>query len=189
MDSLGKLLGNFTVTNDDNIKLFRVYFYENAISFNTKFLKGVVDNKEIYILFEEINKDWNKEEEKDKEFIMTLILSMLEKNQNYLSDFFYDKQDLFNEEVMRQEFEKTESTKKNKYDLYYDKIKQSRELVSITRKQFESKIVNNSIGDYYVENFEKAKEANFFTYKSEQDEDCFIMVVNERIKIGFAEKE
>jgi len=179
MESLGKLLGNFIIKNDNDVSLFKVYFYENGISFDKKFLKGVVENEVTNYQFKKINDVWDSEE-KDKEAVVEAVMFMLEHNQDYLSDFFYSEENL----------NKNGDSIKNEIDLKneFDIIKKTRDIKPITRKDFESKIVNEEIGDFYVENFEKAKKADFFTYKSEEEKDCFIMVVKNRIKIGFAEK-
>ena len=135
--------------------------------------------KPVTISFEKINKVWDSEE-KDKEAVIEAVMFMLEHNQRYLSDFFYPQEELDeNGDSLKEEIDIN-----NEYEV----LKKTRELKPITRKDFESKVVDEQIGDYYVENFEKAKKANFFTYKSEKEEDCFIMVVKDRIKIGFVEK-
>jgi len=185
MDSLGNILGNFAIKNDNDINLFKVYFHENGITFNKKFHKGVLDNFDTALQFENINKIWNSET-RDKKEVIEAVMFMLEHFQVYLSTFFYNEDEI---REMSEEFKSNNlDIKKNEFDIYFDKIKKTRDLKPITRKDFESKIIDEKIGEYYVENFELAKEASFFTYKSDNDKDCFIMVKNDRIKIGFAEK-
>jgi hypothetical protein len=105
---------------------------------------------------------------------------MLEKNQEYLSNFFIDE---FSNDTKLYDNE-------SENEIYFKHLKENGKLNKITRKKFESNIKDEKIGDYYVENLEKSKSksTNFYTYKSKEDKSCFIMVMNDKIKIGFAEK-
>jgi HD superfamily phosphohydrolase len=179
MEELGDFIGHFTVQNDDGLDLFKIYFHKNGISFDNKFLKGVIKNKKVCKDFEKINNKWISGS-LSKEDAAKLIMKMLEKNQEYLSNFFIDE---FSNDTKLYDNE-------SENEIYFKHLKENGKLNKITRKKFESNIKDEKIGDYYVENLEKSKSksTNFYTYKSKEDKSCFIMVMNDKIKIGFAEK-
>jgi hypothetical protein len=187
MKSLGKLLGNFVVKNDDNRHLFKVFFYENGLSFDAKFLKGIMENDKTRNAFNVINEKWSSGNH-DKNEIMERILHLLNNFQEELAQYFYTDEELNeNGELIEESIGVTEE--KDKYSIYFDYIKENKELKEIKRKDFESKIVDKKVGEFYVENFEEAKNvAKFFKYKTEANEDSYIMVVDDKIKIGFVDK-
>lgn len=172
MKNLGNFLGHFTVKNDNEEKLFKVYFYDNGISFDENLLKGIIDNEDVYKDFIKINNSW-KNDEKDKEITMKSILEMLERHQDYLSNFFLEKQ-IKKEEIFSSE-------------LFLQILKEKFLLNKITRKEFESKITDEKYGEYYVENLIYTKDnSEFYKYKSEiSGIDFYLMVVDDKIKIGF----
>jgi hypothetical protein len=182
MKVLGKLLGHFTVKNDYNEDLFIVYFYEEGISFNDDFLRGIIEQENLWIRFMEINLFWKNgfhisENEDDlKSQTMNMIMDLLQENQEQLSRYFNDKPQL------NQELDNSQ--------MFLSHLRDNDLLKEITIKEFESKIKDEEIGDYYVENLEKIKQsAKFYTYKSEKvNLDFYLMVVEEKIKIGFADK-
>jgi len=51
MKVLGKLLGHFTVKNDYDEDFFIVYFYEEGISFNDDFLRGIIEQENLWRRF------------------------------------------------------------------------------------------------------------------------------------------
>lgn len=172
MKNLGNFLGHFTVKNDNEEKLFKVYFYDNGISFDENLLKGIIDNEDVYKDFIKINNSW-KNDEKDKEITMKSILEMLERHQDYLSNFFLESQ-IKKEEIFSSE-------------LFLQILKEKFLLNKITRKEFESKITDEKYGEYYVENLIYTKDnSEFYKYKSEiSGIDFYLMVVDDKIKIGF----
>jgi hypothetical protein len=179
MKNLGDLIGHFTIRNDDGLDLFRIYFHKNGISFDKKFLKGVTKDGKVYKTFIKINIEWMSGS-LSKEEATELIMKMLEENQEYLSNFFINKFDKYSDRYY----------KDSENEIYFKHLKANGKLNKITRKQFESNIKNENIGDYYVENLEKSKSkfTNFYTYKSTENKNCYIMVIDDKIKIGFAEK-
>jgi len=179
MKDMGDLIGHFTIRNDDGLDLFRIYFYENGISFDKNFLKGVIEKNEIYKDFCKINIDWISGS-LSKEEATELIMKILEKNQDYLSNFFINKSKDESQSYLNEDDN----------SIYFKHLKENGKLNEIDRKFFESKIKDENIGEYYVENIEKSKSkfTKFYTYKSTEGKDCFIMVIDNKIKIGFAEK-
>ena len=179
MKDLGDLIGHYTVRNDNGLDLFRIYFHENGISFDEKFLKGIINKNKIYKEFIKINMKWISSDI-SKDEIINLIMKLLEKNQKYLSKFFIDKFDIDSKLI----------NEEDDNEIYLKHLKDSEKLNKITRKKFESNIKDETIGEYYVENLEKSKSksTNFYTYKSEENKSCYIMVIDNKIKIGFAEK-
>jgi hypothetical protein len=188
MKSFGKLLGNFTIKNEDDRHLFKIFFYENSLSFEESFLNGINKNDKINKEFEKINKNWSSGKH-SKEDIIESLLSLIGKNEKYISEYFYKDEELDeNGHLIENNIEVIDDNK-NKYSIYFDYIKQNKELEKIKRKDFESKIVDKNIGEYYVENFEVAKnKAEFYKYKTDAGEDSYIMVIDNKIKIGFVDK-
>jgi len=181
MKNLGQFIGHFTVKNDNKESLFKVYFYDKGISFGDNFLRGIIENEDTYKDFMTINENW-KSNNKDREVVMKQIMEMLEKHQNYLSNFFMDN-----------ELENTIKSKilKDSNELFFEHLKNENMLSIITRKEFEAKIVDEKIGEYYVENLKDTKSnSEFYTYISKSSGLSFyLMVVDNKIKIGFSEKE
>lgn len=186
MKSLGKFLGNFTVKNDNERQLFKVLFYENGISFDAKMLKGITEVEEAFKAFKKINDSWITGDY-DKSDIMERVLKLLNNYQEELAEYFYSDEELDEEGNLIEKYEGIDE--KSKFSIYFDYIKENKELKDIERAEFESKIFNKEIGEYYVENFEDAKNnAEFYSYKTESGGDSYIMVVDDKIKIGFVEK-
>jgi hypothetical protein len=176
MKHLGEYIGHFTVKNDDEVDLFKVHFYEKGISFDDKFLRGVIENEDTYKKFMKINSDWK--ESSDRESTMKSIMSLLEGHQDYLSDFFISEDDVDSNDIP------------NTNEMFLQHLKENDKLTEITRKDFESKITDEKIGNFYVDNLKQTKESSkFYTYNSDNSGmDFFIMVVDDKIKIGFADK-
>jgi hypothetical protein len=182
MKVLGKLLGHFTVKNDNNKDLFIVFFYEKGISFEEDFLRGIIENESIYRRFIQINDFWKNRSETEelnscREQSMTMIMDLLQENQEYLSEFFV--------------VEKKDNSQFDNNKIFLEHLREEDLLKEITRKEFESKVKDENIGEFYVENLNVAKElAKFYTYKSKKTNlDFYLMVIDDKIKIGFADKE
>ena len=176
MKHLGEYIGHFTVKNDDGLDLFKVHFYEKGISFDDKFLRGIIENEETYKDFIKINDNWK--DSSNKESAMKSIMALLEKNQDYLSDFFISEDDV----------DSTDIPTSN--EMFLQHLKENDKLTEIQRKDFESKITDEKIGNFYVDNLKQTKgKSKFYTYKSDNSGlDFYIMVVDDKIKIGFADK-
>lgn len=191
MKSLGKLLGNFIVENDNGRHLFKVFFYEKGITFDEKFSKGVMEHEKAYVAFNKINLNWSSGKCERNE-IMQRILHFLNNYQSELHQYFYSDEELDENGKLIEKSSSENDTQnlyKDKYSFYFNYIKENKDLKEIKRKEFESKITNNEIGDFYVENFEDAKEkAKFYNYQTDNMEESYIMVVDEKIKIGFVEQ-
>lgn len=186
MDLLGKLLGNFTIENDNGEHLFRIYFYEDRILFDEKFLNGIANNDKTMKRFQDINKVWH--ETKEKNNVVEEVMGMLADDQEYLSQFFYNEKERAESNKLLNNPGSRSTKIQDKNTIYFSYLKNHDKLKEIEREQFEKKITDKEIGEYYVENFEIAKNSSkFYKYKSSKDKDCYIMVVNNRIKIGFAE--
>lgn len=179
MKNLGEFIGHFTVKNDDVKSLFKVYFYDKGISFDDNFLRGIIESEDTYKEFIAINDMW-KSGSGDRESAMKSIMEMLERHQNYLSNFFMDD-----------EIEKKSKPLKDSNELFFDYLKEQNMLIDITREQFESKITDEKIGEYYVDNLKGTKfNSKFYTYTSNTSGlDFYLMVVSDKIKIGFAEEK
>ena len=169
MKNLGEFIGNFTVEDEYNDKKFIVYFYENGITFDDKFLKFILEKEELSQDLLDINNSW-KNKSKNKEEIISSIMEVFS---NYELDFFH--------------FSKEEI---NRNALYYHFLKEKDLLTKITRKEFESKILSEKVGEYYTDVLNDTKEnSEFYTYTSEVSGiDFYLMVVDDKIKIGFPEE-
>lgn len=176
MKKLGDFIGHFTVKNDNKKSLFKVYFYEKGISFDDNFLRGIIENEDVYKEFININNEW-KLKNKDREHVMKSIMEMLERHQKYLSEFFADDNKNNNNSI------------KGSSELFLEHLKEEDLLTKITRKEFESKIIDEKVGEYYVANLKETKnKSTFYTYQSPTSGlDFYLMIVNEKIKIGFSE--
>ncbi len=174
MKNLGDFIGHFTVKNDNEESLFKVYFYDKGISFDDNFLRGVIENKEVYKEFMNINSKW-RDEPKDRDITMKSIMEMLDKHQKYLSDFFMAEEEVFD-------------TKKGSHQMFLDFLNDNDKLTKITRKEFESQITDEKVGEYYVNNLKETKnKSKFYTYTSDNSGlDFYLMIVNDKIKIGFS---
>jgi hypothetical protein len=174
MNYLGGLIGHFSIKNENDEHLFKVYFYEGGIAFDFKLTKGIMENKKTKKEFIKIDNFWLKE--KDKDETIKLIMKLLDENQEYLSNFF--------------DLEHTSSpleTLKDTNSLFFEHLKNNKLLKEISKKQFESNIIKEEIGDFYVENLEEAKsKGKFYTYKSNNNDlDFYLLVIDEKIKLGF----
>jgi hypothetical protein len=169
MKNLGEFIGNFTVEDEYNNKKFIVYFYENGITFDDKFLKFILEKEELSQELLEINNSW-KNKSKNKEEIINSIMEVFN---NYELDFF--------------NFSKGEI---DKNALYYSFLKEKDLLTRITRKEFENKILSEKVGEFYTDVLRDTKEnSEFYTYTSEVSGiDFYLMVVDDKIKIGFPEE-
>jgi hypothetical protein len=176
MEHLGNLLGHFTVRNDEEVGLFKVLFYENGISFNENFLRGVIEDEATYHEFSVISNEW-KNGLKNKESVMGSIMNMFNAHEEHLSEYFIS-------EPIKPIEEKSSS------EIYLEYLKANDKLNEITRKDFESKIVDEKIGEFYVDNMNETKNnSKFYTYTSDTtNEKFYVMLVDEKLKIGFAEK-
>ena len=174
MKNLGEFIGHFTVKNDNEESLFKVYFYDKGISFDDNFLRGVIESEEVYKEFMEINSKW-RDELKDRDVTMKSIMKMLDKHQKYLSDFFMGEERVFD-------------MKKDSHQMFLDFLKENDKLTKITRKEFESHIKDEKVGEYYVNNLKETKnKSKFYTYNSDNSGlDFYLMIVNNKIKIGFS---
>tara|TARA_B100000963_G_scaffold361392_1_gene396508 strand:- start:3927 stop:4466 length:540 start_codon:yes stop_codon:yes gene_type:complete len=177
MKNLGDFIGHFTVTNDNKQSLFKVYFYEKGISFDENFLRGVIEHQDIYKEFIDINNRW-KSKSINRDGTMKYIMEMLEKHQTYLSNFFLDK-DIDSSGI------------KDSNQMFLEFLKDNDMLNKITRKEFESKIVDENVGEYYVNNLKETKnKSKFYSYTSKNSGlDFYLMIVNDKIKIGFSSSE
>jgi len=176
MKNLGEFIGHFTVKNDNEKSLFKVYFYAKGISFDDNFLRGVIESEDTYKEFITINDKW-KSEDNNRDDIMKDIMEMLERHQNYLSNFF------INNETKREE-----KSLKDSNSLFLQYLEEKDMLVEIGRKDFEAKIIDEKVGEFYVDNLKETKDdSKFYTYTSETSGlDFYLMVVSDKIKIGFS---
>lgn len=174
MKNLGEFIGHFTVKNDNEESLFKVYFYDKGISFDNNFLRGVIESQEVYKDFMEINSQW-RDELKDRDVTMKSIMEMLDKHQKYLSDFFMGKEESFD-------------VNKGSNEMFLDFLKENDKLTKISRKEFEAQILDEKVGEYYVNNLNETKnKSKFYTYTSDNSGlDFYLMIVNDKIKIGFS---
>lgn len=176
MKNLGEFIGYFTVKNDNEKSLFKVYFYEKGISFDDNFLRGIIESEDTYKEFIIINDKW-KSEDNNRSDIMKDIMEMLERHQNYLSNFF------INNETKREE-----KSLKDSNSLFLQYLEEKDMLVEIDRKDFETKIIDEKVGEFYVDNLKETKDdSKFYTYTSETSGlEFYLMVVSDKIKIGFS---
>lgn len=181
MKNLGEFIGHFTVKNDEEKSLFKVYFYNKGISFDDTFLRGIIENEDTHKDFMKINSEW-KSNNKDKEATMKSVMEMTERHQNYLSNFFLevDFVDKSNQKSL-----------KDSNELFFQHLHSKNMLIDISRKEFESKIVSEEIGEFYVENLKNTKlKSKFYTYDSvDSGLSFYLMVVDNKIKIGFSDKD
>jgi hypothetical protein len=176
MKNLGEFIGHFTVKNDNEKSLFKVYFYEKGISFDDDFLRGIIESEDTYKEFIIINDKWKcKNDNRDE--VMKCIMEMLERYQDYLSNFF-----------INDETKKEEKYLKDSNSLFLEYLEEKDMLVEIGRKDFEANIIDEKVGEFYVDNLKETKDdSKFYTYTSETSGlEFYLMVVSNKIKIGFS---
>lgn len=176
MKNLGEFIGHFTVKNDNEESLFKVYFYEKGISFDDNFLRGIIESEDTYKEFILINDKW-KSEDNNRDYVMKSIMEMLERHQNYLSNFFINN-----------ETKKEKKPLEDSNSLFLQFLEDRDMLVEISRKDFETKITDEKVGEFYVDNLKKTKDdSKFYTYTSETSGlEFYLMVVSDKLKIGFS---
>jgi hypothetical protein len=170
MNKLGKFIGNYTIKPLDDEGFIKVYFYETSILFDDNIIEKIIDDEKISKLFIAINNEW-KGSKKEREDVLLDIMEMISENQEFFKDLFtYEKKIEYN-------------------DVYYNLLKSKKILIEIEQKEFEKNISKENIGNYYAENLKKINlsDAKFYKYKSENESYFFIMVINDKIKLGFGE--
>lgn len=170
MNNLGNFLGHYTINPFNDKGFIKVYFYEKGISFEENIINEIIEDEKLSKIFISLNNDW-KNVKKDKLEIIVDIMKMIFENEDFFKNFLsYD-------------------SKLNYNDVYYNLLKSKNLLIDIEQKEFEKNIVKEKIGNYYAENLKKinSSDAKFYKYKSENDTCFFIMVINDKIKLGFGE--
>jgi hypothetical protein len=171
MNNLGNFLGHYTINPFNDEGFMKVYFYEKGINFEENVINEIIDNEKLSKIFISINNDW-KNIKKGKTEIIVNIMNMISENEDFFKRFIvYDSTIDYN-------------------DVYYNLLKSKNLLIDIEQKEFEKHIVKENIGNYYTENLEKinSSDTKFYKYKSESENYFFIMVINDKIKLGFGEQ-
>jgi hypothetical protein len=170
MNNLGNFLGYYTINPFTDEGFIKVYFYEKGINFEENIVNEIIDNEKLSKIFISINNDW-KNIKKGKTEIIINIMNMISENEDFFKKFIiYDSTIDYS-------------------DVYYNLLKSKNLLIDIERKEFEKHIIKENIGNYYTENLEKinSSDTKFYKYKSENENYFFIMVINDKIKLGFGE--
>jgi hypothetical protein len=170
MNNLGKFLGHYTINPLNDGGFIKVYFYEKGINFEENIINEIIDDEKLSKIFILINNDW-KNINKEKSEIIVDIIKMISENEDFFKKFLsYDFKIEYN-------------------DVYYNLLKSKNLLIDIEQKEFEKNIVKENIGNYYTENLEKinSSDTKFYKYKSENDTYFFLMIINDKIKLGFGE--
>lgn len=196
-----KFIGTILVSNKQHKDLFRVHIFEHSIQFDEHFAKGVIKNKVIVSQLSKVNKLWQEKKIKKDEIFFNVI-PILEKHEQYLSKFFFKEEELDEYGRYKDNFNITPNqstidqipsnplSSNEKVDKYFKHLKDTNKTFKkITRKNFELYLKDKEVIDYYIDNYNKRK-ATFFNYQivrpNNIKKNCFLMVVGDKIRIGFA---
>ncbi len=171
MDNLGKFLGHYTIKPFEDDGFIKVYFYEKSILFDEKIINEIINNEKLSKTFISINKDWKNLKKEKNQIILDVMNMICENEEFFIKLITYDNNLDYS-------------------DAYYEILKSKYLLIKIEQKDFEKEIVKENIANYYVENLKKINSSNveFYKYKSESDKVFFIMVINNKIKLGFGKQ-
>lgn len=168
MSNLGEFLGYYTIDPFRDGGFIKVYFFEKGINFEENITEELIEDENLSKIFISINNEWKNSKKKKEEIILD-IMKMISENEIFFKKFISVNSTVDYNEV------------------YYNLLKSKNILIDIEQKEFEKNIIKQEIGDYYTENLEKINSSNasFYKYKTEEGEIFFIMVIDNKIKLGF----
>lgn len=200
MESEG-FVGTIVVSDKKHKDLFRIHVFENSIQFDRNFAEGIIQNTEIISKVSEIEKLW-KDRKIQQGDIFYNIVSILEKHEGYLSQFYFRREELDEQGRFKENLEITPNlgnieniqnhldgiNPEKKVSAYLNYLKNNNKLNKISRKEFEKHLKNKEVIDYYLDNYGRRK-ASFYTYKITRPDkmvkDCYMMVIQDKIRIAF----
>lgn len=184
-----RFLGSIIISDEHSKDIFRLHVFEKSIKFDSYMAFGISKNKELYKEIEEVNNMWS-EGYINKDKIFPHIINAIENYSEYLSQFYFkdfeldENGKLKNLQLLSPKYDKT-------YMLYMNLKNKS--LKKISKKEFESKIKDVEVQNFYIDNYTK-KGARFYSYTLvdqylQKESPCYFMVNADNTRIGFISKE
>lgn len=180
-----KLIGTIIISNELERDLFRVHIFENSIKFDSWLAYGISKHPQISEDVFRVDRTW-REKRITKSEIFPMIISVLEKHEIYLSNYYLKQNELdINGRFVRLNTMPPDS---DKTYMYYMQIKNAAKLKKIDRKTFEKNICTDDISEQYIEHYTKGR-SKFYSYRlksdSGEEKTCYIMIVQDTLSMGF----
>jgi len=185
-----KIIGTFTVASKKRMELFRIHLFEKSVRFDEHFAKAITANKKIFKKIFNISEKWSNGELKYNEVFINII-EELKNHENYLSKYYFKKKDL--DETGRLieplPINTMDNESWNYMESHFQYLKKKGILKRITRKDFEKKIIDKKISEFYIDNYPKEKVACYFyeAFIEDRIKNCYVLSENNELVLGFEE--
>lgn len=193
IDKEDKFIGTLTVSDINQMDLFRIHMFDDAIKFDKKFALGLLKNGEVLSKVMRISDKWSTKQ-LDSSGVFIEFLSLLKKHEKDISDLFFQYSELdstgryveptvIDSSNFKSVFEKLQA---NKHFIY---LKNSGNLNKIDERVFRTYLVNQDLINFYLDNFNDYLQYSYYSYFVEFQGDikqCFVMAYNDEVVMGIS---